>query len=60
MNDIKQMSNDEILSYLVSLQQEHESLKKDILVMLDKLDKIEKLFNEANKIRLERTKRIHE
>jgi len=46
--DFKKLTNDEIIKELLSLKEEHESLKRKLLKGYDNLEKIEELFIKGN------------
>lgn len=48
MENLKDKSNNEILLELKQLQEEHEAIKTKMLKDYDRLEAIEKRFNEAN------------
>jgi len=56
MSDYKNMGNNQIMTEIVSLQAEHEAIKIRILKEMDKLEAVEKQFNDANLILASRIK----
>lgn len=56
MVDFKNMSNNQILTEIYALKSEHEAIKIRMNKDLDELERVEKEFNEANKILSERIK----
>lgn len=50
MAEWEKMSNDKIISELKEMQQKHEKLKNELLEKYDELEKIEKDFEEGNKV----------
>lgn len=48
MENLKDKSNNEILLELKQLQEEHEAIKTKMLKYYDRLEVIEKRFNEGN------------
>jgi hypothetical protein len=56
MNDLENMSNNEILFEIKKMEAEHEALKLKMIQDFDKLLEIEKRFDNANKIVVKRLK----
>ena len=56
MENLENLSNNEILFHVKQLQADHEAIKIRMLKDLDELEKTEKKFEEANKILLKRLK----
>lgn len=56
MEDYKNMSNNQIMTAIQSLKAEHEAIKNRMLKDYDELEKVEREFNEANKILVKRIK----
>ena len=56
MKDIENLTTNEVLLHIKQLELDHESLKTKMIKDLDKLEEIEKDFNQANKILLNRLK----
>jgi len=56
MNDLENMSNNEILFEIKKMEAEHEALKLKMIQDFDKLLEIEKRFDNANKILVKRLK----
>ena len=54
--DLENKSNNELLFEIKQMEADHEALKLKILKDLDKLDEIDKRFQEANTIILKRLK----
>lgn len=46
--DFKNLTNDEIVSELIKLKENHESLKLELLKGYDKLEEIEKFFTKGS------------
>ena len=56
MSKYEDIGNSQIMSEIVMLQAEHEAIKIKILKEMDNLDRIEKLFKEANTVLADRIK----
>lgn len=56
MNDLENMSNNEILFEIKKMEADHEALKLKMIQDFDKLVEIEKRFDDANKILIKRLK----
>lgn len=56
MDDLENMSNNEILFEIKKMEAEHEALKLKMIQDFDKLLEIEKRFDNANKILVKRLK----
>jgi hypothetical protein len=56
MNDLENMSNNEILFEIKKMEADHEALKLKMIQDFDKLIEIEKRFDDANKILIKRLK----
>jgi hypothetical protein len=54
--ELENKSNNELLFEIKQMEADHEALKLKILKDLDKLDEIDKRFQEANTIILKRLK----
>lgn len=55
-NDLEEKSNNEILFEIKKMEADHEALKLKMLKDYDKLVEIEKRFNRANQILIDRLK----
>jgi hypothetical protein len=56
MDDLENMSNNEILFEIKKMEADHEALKLKMIQDFDKLVEIEKRFDKANKILVKRLK----
>lgn len=56
MNDLETLSNNEILFEIKQLEADHESIKIKMLKDLERLEEIEKRFEQANKLLVKRLK----
>jgi len=56
MSKYEDIGNSQIMTEIVTLQAEHEAIKNRILKEMDNLDRIEKLFKEANTVLADRIK----
>jgi len=56
MNNLETLSNNEILFEIKQLEADHESIKIKMLKDLERLEEIEKRFEQANKLLVKRLK----
>ena len=56
MSDLESKSNNEILFEIKQMEADHEAIKLRMLKDLEKLEEIEKRFDQANKIIVKRLK----
>ncbi len=56
MSDFKDMGNNQIMTRIYELKSEHEAIKIRMCRDFDELERVEREFNEANRILLERIK----
>jgi phosphomevalonate kinase len=56
MNKFEDMSNNQIITEIKSIEAEYEALKIKIVNCLDQLESLEKLFKEANDTLVKRIK----
>jgi hypothetical protein len=56
MSDLETFSNNEILFEIKQLEADHESIKIKMLKDLERLEEIEKRFEQANKLLVKRLK----
>lgn len=56
MNEFENKSNNEILFEIKQMEADHEAIKLKMLKDLEKLEEIEKRFDQANKLLVKRLK----
>ncbi len=54
MNELEQKSNNEILFEIKQMEADHEAIKLRMLKDLEKLEELDKRFDQANKILIKR------
>lgn len=56
MNELEQKSNNEILFEIKQMEADHEAIKLRMLKDLEKLEELERRFDQANKLLVRRLK----
>ena len=56
MNELENKSNNEILFEIKQMEADHEAIKLKMLKDLEKLEELEKRFDQANKLLVKRLK----